>query len=117
MAGLKHLEGSLQELVLPYKQESNFDGELYNFPIGSLITFQKLRYMDLPQSVLIGDDKADSEYDSSGTLRPTQDLVTSLPPKPERLCIRYFDDRIVDPVFELIAKKDQYTPALKSLDL
>ena len=90
---------------------------MYNFPIGSLVTFQKLGYLDLSQSVLIGDVKADSEYDSSGTLRSTQDLVTSLPPKLERLCIRYYDDRIVDPVFEFIAKKDQYAPALKSLNL
>jgi hypothetical protein len=119
MAGLKHLEGSLQELVLDYNcgAESDFGGEVYNFPIGSLVTFQKLRYLNLSQSILIGDDTVDSEYDSSGTLRSTQNLATSLPPNLERLCIRHYDHRIAQPVFELITKKDQYTPALKSLDL
>lgn len=117
MAGLKHLKLSLKKLTLFYCGESSLGGNFYNFPIGSLVPFQKLRNLDLSQSMLIGSDDAGSEYDESGIFKSTQDLVTSLPLNLEHLSIKDYDRRIVEPIFELIEKKDLHTPALKVLDL
>lgn len=119
-AGLKHLKPYLQELTISSDGDLHPDDLFEKFTIGSLISFQKLRYVDMSQALLIGnaDADADSSYDyDSEIFRPAQDLVTSLPPKLEHLCIRKYDRRIVKPVFDLIAQKRRYAPALKFLDL